>query len=64
MTAQREQTEEQLRRQCEELRVHNQQELQQVQEEQARLQQDFNQRLLQAESEKQQVCVLIALILL
>lgn len=64
MTAQREQTEEQLRRQCEELRVHNQQELQQVQEEQARLQQDFNQRLLQAESEKQQVCVVIVLILL
>lgn len=36
--------------------MHSQKELQQVQEEQARLQQDFNQSLLQAESEKQQVC--------
>lgn len=52
----REQAEEQLRRRCEELRVHSQKELQQVQEELARLQQDCNQSLLQAESEKQQVC--------
>ncbi len=52
---QREQAVEQLRRQCEELRVHSQKELQQVQEELARLQQDCNQSLLQAESEKQQV---------
>lgn len=59
LTVQREQAEEQLRRQCEELRVHSQKELQQVQEEQARLQQDFNQSLLQAESEKQQVCEVI-----
>uniref|UniRef100_A0A3P8URD3 Ciliary rootlet coiled-coil, rootletin family member 2 n=1 Tax=Cynoglossus semilaevis TaxID=244447 RepID=A0A3P8URD3_CYNSE len=49
-----EQAEEQLRRQCQEQRVCSQQELQQVQEEQAKLQQDFNKRLLQAESEKQQ----------
>lgn len=52
----REQTEEQLRRQYEELRVSSQKELQQVQEELARLQQDCNQSLLQAENEKQQVC--------
>lgn len=52
-----EQAEEQLRRQCQEQRVCSQQELQQVQEEQAKLQQDFNKRLLQAESEKQQVCL-------
>uniref|UniRef100_A0A8C6NP90 Uncharacterized protein n=1 Tax=Nothobranchius furzeri TaxID=105023 RepID=A0A8C6NP90_NOTFU len=52
---QREQAEEQLRRRCEELRAHNQKELQQVQEEQARLQKEFNQSLLHAESEKQQV---------
>ncbi|KAF3835741.1 hypothetical protein F7725_028299 [Dissostichus mawsoni] len=50
----RRQCEEQLRRQCEEQRVLSQKELQQVQEEVARLQQDFNQSLLQAESEKQQ----------
>lgn len=56
---QREQAEEQLRGQCEELRVHSQKELQQVQEELARLQQDFNQSLLQAESEKQQVCKMV-----
>ncbi len=56
---QREQAEEQLRGQCEELRVHSQKELQQVQEELARLQQDFNHSLLQAESEKQQVCKMI-----
>lgn len=55
LTAQREQAEEQLRRRCEELRVHKQKELQQVQEELAGLQQAFNQSLLQAESEKQQV---------
>ncbi|XP_032382850.1 rootletin [Etheostoma spectabile] len=54
LTVQREQAEEQLRRQCEEQRVHSQKELQQVQEELVRLQQDFNQSLLQAESEKQQ----------
>lgn len=59
LTVQREQVEEQLRRQCEELRVHSQKELQQVQEELARLQQDFNQSLLQAESEKQQVCEVV-----
>lgn len=59
LTVQREQAEEQLRRQCEELRVHSQKELQQVQEELARLQQDFNQSLLQAESEKQQVCEVV-----
>nr|XP_054604928.1 rootletin [Nothobranchius furzeri] len=52
---QREQAEEQLRRRCEELRAHNQKELQQAQEEQARLQKEFNQSLLHAESEKQQV---------
>lgn len=52
----REQTEEQLHRQYEELRVSSQKELQQVQEELARLQQDCNQSLLQAENEKQQVC--------
>lgn len=56
---QQEQAEEQLRRQCEELRARSQQELQQVQEELSRLQQDYNQSLLQAESEKQQVCVVI-----
>lgn len=56
LTVQREQAEEQLRRQCEELRAHGQKELQQVQEELARLQQDFKQSLLQAESQKQQVC--------
>ncbi|XP_068447240.1 rootletin isoform X3 [Clinocottus analis] len=55
LTVQREQAEEQLRRQCEEWRVHHQKELQQVQEELARQQQDFNQSLLRAESEKQQV---------
>ncbi|KAK5930141.1 hypothetical protein CgunFtcFv8_026404 [Champsocephalus gunnari] len=61
LTAEREQAEEQLRRQCEEQlrrqceeQLRSQKELQQVQEEVARLQQDFNQRLLQAESEKQQ----------
>ena len=54
---QREQAEEQLRRQCEELRVHGQKELQQLHEELDRLQHDFNRGLLQAESEKQQVCV-------
>ncbi|TNN74186.1 Rootletin [Liparis tanakae] len=54
LTVQQEQAEEQLRRQCEERRVHGQKELQQVQEELARQQQDFNQSLLQAESEKQQ----------
>ncbi|KAI9542518.1 hypothetical protein NQZ68_019200 [Dissostichus eleginoides] len=48
------QCEEQLRRQCEEQRALSQKELQQVQEEVARLKQDFNQSLLQAESEKQQ----------
>ncbi|MED6266669.1 hypothetical protein CHARACLAT_004383 [Characodon lateralis] len=46
--------EEQLRTQCEELRVHNQRALQQVQDELAKLQKEFNQSLLQAESEKQQ----------
>lgn len=39
--------------------MHSQKELQQVQEELARLQQDFNQSLLQAESEKQQVCEVV-----
>lgn len=52
---QREQAEEQLHRQCEELRVHSQKELQQVREELARLKQEFGQSLLQAENEKQQV---------
>lgn len=52
---QREQAEEQLRRQCEELRAHSQKELQQVREELARLKQEFSQSLLQAENEKQQV---------
>lgn len=52
---QREQSEEQLRRQCEELRAHSQKELQQVREELARLKQEFGQSLLQAENEKQQV---------
>ena len=52
---QREQAEEQLRRQCEELRVQSQKELQQVQEDLARLQKEFSQSLLQAESEKQLV---------
>lgn len=47
---------EQLRTQCEELRAYSQKELQQVQDEMARLQQDYSQSLLQAESEKQQVC--------
>lgn len=56
LTVQWEQAEEQLRRQSAELRAHSQKELQQVQEELAVLQQDFNQRVLQAESEKQQVC--------
>lgn len=56
LMVQREQAEEQLRRQCEELRAHGQKELQQVQEELASLQQDFKQSLLQAESQKQQVC--------
>lgn len=39
--------------------MHSQKELQQVQEELDRLQQDFNQSLLQAESEKQQVCEVV-----
>lgn len=39
--------------------MHSQKELQQVQDELARLQQDFNQSLLQAESEKQQVCEVV-----
>lgn len=56
MSLQQQQAEEHLRRQCEELRAGNQQELQQVQEELARLQQNSKQKLLQAESEKQQVC--------
>lgn len=59
LTVQREQAEEQLRKQHEELRVHSQKELQQVQEELARLQQDFNQSLLHAEGEKQQVCEVV-----
>lgn len=56
MSLQQQRAEEQLRRQCEELRASKQQELQQVQEELARLQQDSKLKLLQAESEKQQVC--------
>lgn len=52
---QQEQVEEQLRRECEELRVQSQKELQQVQEDMARLQKEFNQSLLRAENEKQQV---------
>lgn len=56
LSVQRQQAEEQLRRQREELRASNQHELQQVQEELARLQQDSKLKLLQAESEKQQVC--------
>lgn len=56
LSLQQQQAEEQLRRQCEELQASNQQELQQVQEELARLQQDSKLKLLQAESEKQQVC--------
>ncbi|XP_034736357.1 rootletin [Etheostoma cragini] len=54
LTVQREKAEEQLRTQCEEQRVHSQKELQQVQDELVRLQQDFNQSLLQAEIVKQQ----------
>lgn len=60
LTVQQEQAERQLRKQHEELRVHSQKELQQVQEELARLQQDFNQSLLHAEGEKQQVCKVVA----
>lgn len=56
MSLQQRRAEEQLRCQCEELRASNQQELQQVQEALARLQQDSKQKLLQAESQKQQVC--------
>lgn len=41
--------------------MHSQKELQQVHEELARLQQDFNESLLQAESEKQQVCEVVPL---
>lgn len=59
LTVQREQAEEQLRRQCEELRARGQKELQQVQEELAVLQQDLNQSVLQAESAKQQVCEVV-----
>lgn len=59
LLVQREQIEEQLHRQLEELRAHSQKELQQVQEELARLQKEFKQNLLQAESEKQQVCEVI-----
>lgn len=59
LTVQKEQAEEQLRQQCEELRAHSQKELQQVQEELVVLQQDFNQSVLQAESEKQQVCEVV-----
>ncbi|XP_063747285.1 rootletin [Eleginops maclovinus] len=55
LTVEREQAEEKLRRQCEEQRALSQKELQQVQEEVARQQHDFNQSLLQAESEKQEV---------
>lgn len=56
MAALQDQAEEQLHRQCEELRMSSQRELQQVQEELARTQKEFSQSLLQAESEKQQVC--------
>lgn len=52
---QQQQAEEQLRRQREELQVSALQELQQVQKELARLQQDSKLKLLQAESEKQEV---------
>ncbi|KAM9762981.1 uncharacterized protein crocc2 [Menidia menidia] len=51
---QQQQAQEQLRKQCEELSVHSQKELQQVQEELTGLQREFSQRLLMAESEKQQ----------
>lgn len=50
-----EQAKEQLHRQCEELRVSSQKELQQMQEELSRLKQELSQSLLQAENEKQQV---------
>lgn len=56
LSLQQQRAEEQLRRQFEELQACNQQELQQVQEELARLQQDSKLKLLQAESEQQQVC--------
>lgn len=55
----REQAEEQLRRQCEELRAHSQKELEQVRGDLARLKQEFSQSLLQAENEKQQVHVVV-----
>lgn len=55
LMVQRQQIEEQLRRQLEEQCAHSQRELLQVQEELDRLQREFNQNLLQAESTKQQV---------
>ncbi|XP_078801637.1 ciliary rootlet coiled-coil protein 2 isoform X1 [Oryzias latipes] len=59
LAALQDQAEEQLHRQCEELRMSSQRELQQVQEELARTQKEFSQSLLQAESEKQQALSLM-----
>lgn len=57
LTAQKEQAEEQLRAECEELRLRSHRELQQLQEQLAKLQQHCTDSLLQAECHKQQVCV-------
>lgn len=60
MTAQKEQAEEQLRAEYEELRLRSRRELQQLQEQLAKLQQHCTDSLLQAECHKQQVCVYIS----
>ncbi|KAF6724225.1 Rootletin [Oryzias melastigma] len=59
LVALQDQAEEQLHRQCEELRMRSQRELQQVREELAWMQKEFSQSLLQAESEKQQALSLM-----
>lgn len=60
LTAQKEQAEEQLRAEYEELRLRSRRELQQLQEQLAKLQQHCTDSLLQAECHKQQVCVYIS----
>lgn len=57
LTAQKQQAEEQLRAECEELRLRSRRELQQLHEQLAKLQQHCTDSLLQAECHKQQVCV-------
>lgn len=59
LTAQKEQAEEQLRAEYEDLRLRSRRELQQLQEQLAKLQQHCTDSLLQAECHKQQVCVTV-----